>query len=148
MQALRRRLIVASALLPAAALAQSALTKARPIRIVVGFAPGTPPEVVARILAESMSRSTGLSFMVENRPGAGGTVAADAVAKSAPDGHTLIVSTLSHSVNAILLPNARDHPLRDFAPVSLLAMLPLTGTRKTTVIRMNRLRKLTIATPI
>ena len=91
MQALRRRLLVASALLPAAALAQSALNKSRPIRIVVGFAPGTPPEVVARILAESMSRSTGLNFMVENRPGAGGTLAADAVAKSAPDGHTLMM---------------------------------------------------------
>jgi tripartite-type tricarboxylate transporter receptor subunit TctC len=97
----------------------------RPVRLVVGFAAGGPTDVIARVLAQDMTAALGQSVVVENRTGANALVATEAVAREAPDGHTLLVSTLSHSVNAILLPNARYHPLRDFAPVSLLAMLPL-----------------------
>lgn len=97
----------------------------RPVRLVVGFAAGGPTDVIARVLAQDMSAALGQSVVVENRTGANALVATEAVAREAPDGHTLMVTTLSHSVNAILLPNARYHPLRDFAPVSLLAMLPL-----------------------
>ena len=125
MQALRRRLMLAGALLPAAALAQSALNKTRPIRIVVGFAPGTPPEVVARILAENMSRSTGLNFLVENRPGAGGTVAADAVAKSAPDGHTLMMGVAANlAVAPHLLPSVKYNPASDFTAIGFVQRSP------------------------
>ena len=112
-------------MLPAAALAQSTLSKSRPVRIVVGFAPGTPPEVVARILAENMSRSTGLNFIVENRPGAGGSVAADVVAKSAPDGHTLMMGVAANlSVAPHLLPSVKYNPVTDFTAIGFVQKSP------------------------
>jgi tripartite-type tricarboxylate transporter receptor subunit TctC len=121
--AARFLLAAAGTALAAPALAQAYPT--RTVRLVVGFAAGGPTDVIARVLAQDMSLALGHSVVVENRTGANALVATEAVAREAPDGHTLLVSTLSHSVNAILLPNARYHPLRDFAPVSLLAMLPL-----------------------
>ncbi|NKE44067.1 tripartite tricarboxylate transporter substrate binding protein [Roseomonas frigidaquae] len=109
--------------LPGFARAQS--FPSRTIRLVVGFAAGGPTDVIARVVAQDMSASLGQSVIVENRTGANALVATEAVAREQADGYTLMVTTLSHSVNSILLPNARYHPLRDFAPVSLLAVLPL-----------------------
>lgn len=109
--------------LPGLARAQS--FPSRTIRLVVGFAAGGPTDVIARVVAQDMSASLGQSVIVENRTGANALVATEAVAREQADGYTLMVTTLSHSVNSILLPNARYHPLRDFAPVSLLAVLPL-----------------------
>ena len=97
----------------------------RPIRLVVGFSAGGPTDVIARVVAQDMSATLGQPVVVENRTGANALIATEAVAREAPDGHTLMVSTLSHSVNAVLLPQARYDPLRDFAPVGLVAMLPL-----------------------
>ncbi|MGK7864643.1 Bug family tripartite tricarboxylate transporter substrate binding protein [Falsiroseomonas sp. E2-1-a4] len=95
------------------------------IRLIVGFSAGGPTDVIARVVAQDMSASLGQSVIVENRTGANALVATEAVAREQPDGYTLMVTTLSHSVNAILNPNARYHPLHDFAPVGLLAVLPL-----------------------
>ncbi|TMH55147.1 MAG: tripartite tricarboxylate transporter substrate binding protein, partial [Betaproteobacteria bacterium] len=76
---------------------------ARPVRILVGFAAGGPTDVIARIVAQDMTGSLGQSFVVENRPGANAIIATEAVARSAPDGYTLLFSSLSLLVNAILL---------------------------------------------
>lgn len=97
----------------------------RPIRLVVGFAAGGPTDVIARVLAQEMQALLGQPVVVENRAGANSLIATEAVMRDAPDGHSLLVTTLAHSVNAILLPNARYRPLEDFAPVSLIATLPL-----------------------
>ena len=97
----------------------------RPIRLIVGFAAGGPTDVIARVLAQEMQALLGQPVVVENRAGANSLIATEAVMRDAPDGHSLLVTTLAHSVNAILLPNARYRPLEDFAPVSLIATLPL-----------------------
>jgi tripartite-type tricarboxylate transporter receptor subunit TctC len=109
----------------AAAEARGQTYPARPIRLVVGFSAGGPTDVIARVVAQDMSAALGQPVVVENRTGANALIATEAVAREAPDGHTLMVSTLSHSVNAVLVPQARYDPLRDFAPVGLVAMLPL-----------------------
>jgi len=107
-----------------AALAQS--YPARPVKILVGFAAGGPTDVIARIVAQDLTAAFGQSVIVENRPGANAIIATDAVAHSAPDGYTLLYSSLSLLVNAIL-PGTVVHydPFKDFAPVSNGAVLPM-----------------------
>ncbi|OYW19887.1 MAG: hypothetical protein B7Z52_02965, partial [Burkholderiales bacterium 12-64-5] len=109
--------------LPALARAQG--FPSRTIRLVVGYSAGGPTDVIARVVAQDMQASLGHSVVVENRTGANALVATQAVAREPADGHALLVTTLSHSVNAILLPNAGYDPLRDFAPVAQLVVLPL-----------------------
>jgi tripartite-type tricarboxylate transporter receptor subunit TctC len=111
-------------LVPAGAAAQAAYPN-RSIRLVVGFAAGGPTDVIARIIAQDMSASLGQPVVVENRTGANALIATQFVAREAPDGHTLLLATLSHSVNAILMPHNSYRPIEDFAPVGLVAMLPL-----------------------
>jgi tripartite-type tricarboxylate transporter receptor subunit TctC len=108
----------------ATAIAQS--YPARPVKIVVGFAAGGPTDVIARIVAQDMTASLGQTFFVENRPGANAIIATDAVAHSAPDGYTVLFSSLSLLVNAILQPDKVHYdPFKDFAPVSNAAALPM-----------------------
>jgi len=98
---------------------------AKPVRIVVGFAAGGPTDVIARLMAQDMSVATGQSFLVENRPGANAIIATEHVARSAPDGYTLLFSSLSLLVNHALPGNTVKYdPFRDFAPVSDAATLP------------------------
>jgi tripartite-type tricarboxylate transporter receptor subunit TctC len=128
----RRSLLIAAGVAPVLSgtpllsRAQSDLmSRNRPIRILVGFQPGTPPEVVARILAESMSRSTGYKFIVENRAGAGGTVAAEYVARSAPDGHTLMLGVAaSLAVAPHLLGSVKYSPVNDFTAIGFVQRSP------------------------
>src|SRR3989440_5591119 len=99
---------------------------ARPVKILVGFAAGGPTDVIARIVAQDMTGSLGQSFVVENRPGANAIIATEAVARSAPDGYTLLFSSLSLLVNAILMEGKVHYdPFKDFAPVSNAAVLPM-----------------------
>ena len=99
---------------------------AKPVKILVGFAAGGPTDVIARIVAQDMTLSLGQSFVVENRPGANAIIATEAVARSAPDGYTLLFSSLSLLVNAILMESKVHYdPFKDFAPVSNAAVLPM-----------------------
>jgi tripartite-type tricarboxylate transporter receptor subunit TctC len=93
--------------------------------MIVPFPPGSTPDIVGRILASGLQSALGQPFVVENRTGAGGNVGADAVAKSAPDGHTLLVGTNGPvAINKLLYRNMPYDPDRDLAPVSLLASAP------------------------
>ncbi|MEO7741753.1 MAG: tripartite tricarboxylate transporter substrate binding protein [Usitatibacter sp.] len=97
----------------------------RSVRLVVPFAAGGQPDVVARALAEPLSRALGQPVVVENRPGAGGNIAAEAVARALPDGHTLLVGTNGPlAVSPALYRNLSYEPLRDFAPVTLVGTSP------------------------
>jgi tripartite-type tricarboxylate transporter receptor subunit TctC len=99
---------------------------ARPVKILIGFAAGGPTDVIARIVAGDMTASLGQTFFVENRPGANAIIATDAVAQASPDGYTLLFSSLSLLVNAILQPDKVHYdPFKDFAPVSNAAALPM-----------------------
>lgn len=105
----------------------------RPIRFVVGFAAGGPTDVIARITAQDMSAALGQPIIVENRPGANAQVATEMVARATPDGHTLLYSSLSLLVNAILLEGrAKYDPFKDYAPVSNVAVLPMVVVSGTT----------------
>lgn len=113
-------------LLPAsAALAAGADYPHRPVKLVVPFAPGGSTDIVARVVADAMQGPLGQSVVVENKAGAGGMVGAEAVAKSAPDGYTVGLGSISTlAVNPVVLPQVRVHPLTDFAPVLPLASIP------------------------
>src|SRR5712671_1958469 len=99
---------------------------AKPVKILVGFAAGGPTDVIARIVAQDLTVSLGQSFVVENRAGANAIIATEAVARSAPDGTTVLFSSLSLLVNAILLEGrVKYDPFRDFAPIGNAAVLPM-----------------------
>lgn len=123
----RRALGAALALgLARPARAQAPAWPTRPIRIIVPFPPGGSTDVLARRLAERLAVSFGQTVLVENRPGAGGTTGADVVAKSPPDGHTLLLGvTGSNAIAGSLYPNLPYDPVRSFAPVSRLVSAPL-----------------------
>lgn len=120
----RRALLVTP--LTAPAFAQS--WPARPVTLVVPFAAGGNVDTVARLAAAELSRRLGQSVVVENAPGAGGTIGTERVARAVPDGHTLLVGVESpFTISPFVTPNAvRYDPLRDFAPIGMLASLPLT----------------------
>ena len=110
--------------------AQTNLTKAsnwpkQPIRIIVTFTPGGAPDILARVLAENWQQSLGVPVLVENRPGYGGNIGADMVAKSAPDGYTLLIGTVGiHAINGALYEKMSFDPVKDFTPISFLASTP------------------------
>lgn len=95
------------------------------IRLIVGYAPGGPTDVIARLIGQDISASLGQAVVIENRSGANGNIATEAVARSPADGYTLVVNTLSHNVNALLQPDkVKYDPVKDFAPVGLAVVLP------------------------
>jgi tripartite-type tricarboxylate transporter receptor subunit TctC len=118
-----RAFALALAMFAGAALAE--WTPSRPVKLVVPFAPGGQPDVVARALADPLAKALGQPVIVENRPGAGGNIAADLVAKSAPDGLTLLVGTNGPlAVSPALYRNLPYDVVRDFAPVTLVGTSP------------------------
>ena len=90
----------------------------KPVHIVVPFAPGGPADLYARVLGEKLQASLGQSFVIEDKPGGGSIVGTDAVAKSAPDGYTLLMMSNTHTVNESLIPDRPFQLLRDFVPVA------------------------------
>ena len=109
---------------PTAALAQGYPNK--PIRILVGFAPGGPNDILARILGEHFQKAWGQPVLVEHKAGLGGSLAADQVAKSPPDGHTLLSTGVGAvAINQNLIPNLGYDPKRDLTPVSMTAWMPV-----------------------
>jgi tripartite-type tricarboxylate transporter receptor subunit TctC len=108
---------------PATAPAQTAFPE-RGVRIVVAFGVGGTTDVLARVVGQKLSERWHQPVVIENKPGASGNVAAVAVAQAEPDGYTLLLATQSLAVNVTTLPNRQIDPLRDFAPVTLLARAP------------------------
>jgi tripartite-type tricarboxylate transporter receptor subunit TctC len=97
----------------------------KPIRVIVPFAPGGNVDITARLVAPGLQEALGQPVVIENKPGAGGTIGADAVAKSAPDGYTLLMgSNSTFSVAPSLYPRNPYNPLADFAPVVMIASAP------------------------
>src|SRR2546428_1913240 len=126
-----RRFLLAciAALAGAAASAQD--YPAKPVRLVVGFPAGGPTDVIARVIAQDMALSLGQGVVVENKTGANAMIATQEAKRAAPDGYTLLMTTLSHNVNAILLADKNPYdPLKDFAPISLVCYLPLVMVAK------------------
>ena len=121
------RLLIATLTLAFAGgvLAQQYPTK--PVRIIVPFPPGQATDILARLLADQLSKSLGQQFIADNRPGAGGSVGTEAAAKAAPDGYTLVMATIAtFGINPSLYPKLGYQPLRDFAPISNLGLTPQT----------------------
>jgi tripartite-type tricarboxylate transporter receptor subunit TctC len=116
MRYLRSLLIALLAAFSAAAFADD--YPSRPVKIVVPFAAGGPADVYARFLAQRLQEAMGQSFVVENRPGGGSVVGTEIVAKSAPDGYTLLLMSNTHTVNESLMPNKPFALMRDFTPIA------------------------------
>ena len=114
--------VVAIGLAGGAALAQSPAD--RPLKILVGYAPGGPADALARIGAQILAEGLGQSVIVENRPGAGGSIAASIVAKAPPDGSTLLLTATADVVNSLINRDAQYDIDRSFAPIALIASAP------------------------
>src|SRR5262249_20133413 len=106
-----------------AALGQQAYPS-KPIHIIVPFTAGSGTDVIGRTIGDVLSKSLGQPVIIENKPGAGGTLGAAQVARADPDGYTLLVHSAGHAVNQAIYPNLSYDTLRDFAGVTTLANLP------------------------
>jgi len=113
-----------AALLTTTAIAQSAWPN-KPVRIVVPFAPAGTTDILARALAPELGKAFGQTFVIENKPGAGGNIGAEQVAKSAPDGYTLLMGTVgTHAINPSLYRKMPYDHVKDFVPITLVAGVP------------------------
>ena len=122
----------------------------QPIRIIVTFTPGGAPDILARVLAENWQQSLGVPVLVENKPGYGGNIGADLVAKSEPDGYTLLIGTVGiHAINGALYEKLSFDPVKDFTPISFLASTPnvLIVNKKLGVSNLHELIDLAKAKP-
>ena len=100
----------------------------RPVRLIVGAVPGSAPDVIARLIAHSLAERLGQSFIVENRSGASGNLATEAVARAAPDGYTLLLVSAGNAINSSLYENLNFDLIRDVAPVAGIVSFPMVIT--------------------
>ncbi|HSD54981.1 MAG TPA: tripartite tricarboxylate transporter substrate binding protein [Burkholderiales bacterium] len=125
---LNRRSFLATAaglaVAPGVLRAQAGAYPNRPVRIVVPLPPGGSPDYMARLLSERLPPVLGQPFVVENKPGAGGTIGREVVARSAPDGYTLVMSESAHVLSASLGAKLPYDPIRDFEPIALTGTIP------------------------
>lgn len=124
---IHRRLAMAfaAATLCANAFSQSAYPD-KPIKFIVPFPPGGGTDIIARVLSDKLTATLGWKIVVENKPGAGGTVGLDAAAKSAPDGYTMVIGQTSNmSIAPSLMPGLPYDPVKDFVPVTLVSAAPM-----------------------
>ncbi len=120
-----RKIVLTPFLLMGFALSAAAQTyPERPVRIVVGFPPGGSSDTVARVVAQHLSPLLGQPVVVENKPGAGGVIGSDQVAKAAPDGHTLLLATAGHSTAAAMMQKLPFDAVKDFAWISTVTTYP------------------------
>jgi len=117
------KFFLASLIFSGSAIAQSEYPS-RPVRIVVPSPPGGGTDIVARVLAQHFAKSFGQQFFVENKPGAGNMIGIEAVARSAPDGYTLLMTASTLALNSVLFKKVPYDPVRDFAPITLTATAP------------------------
>src|SRR5450631_2971519 len=119
------RVAAAILLLALSSMATGQAYPSKPIRLVVPFPPGGSLDVVARAIGQKLTEAWGQPVVIDNRPGAGGNIGADLVAKSAPDGYTILEGALStHAVNVSLYAKMPYDPIKDFAPITLVAVTP------------------------
>src|SRR5438128_8953887 len=97
----------------------------KPIRVIVAYAPGGGNDLIARVLSKRLSETLGKTVFVENRPGATGIIGTQMVAKSPPDGYTLILADAPHVINSYVYSNTQYDPIKDFEPVSLVGSAPV-----------------------
>ncbi|WP_431284532.1 Bug family tripartite tricarboxylate transporter substrate binding protein [Humitalea sp. 24SJ18S-53] len=119
-----RRGVIAASLLGLSAPAFAQTYPSRPIRIVVGFAPGGAVDTLARLIAQKMGERFGAQAFIENRAGANSSIAAENVARSAPDGYSLLMITTSHVLNAVTPTRAGFDPVASFEPITEIAIVP------------------------
>lgn len=126
--ALNRRALLgglgASVLMPQSGMAQAAWPQGRTIKLVVPFAPAGATDVLGRLIADKLGQSWGTNLVVENRPGAGSNIGTEAVAKAEPNGDTLLIVSVGLATNQYLYPKVNYDPVRDFAPITMVALVP------------------------
>jgi tripartite-type tricarboxylate transporter receptor subunit TctC len=122
----RRAILVAFGVFLSAGAATAQIYPSHPVKIVVPFPAGGSNDIIARILAQKLTERSGQTFLIENRGGAGGNIGADAVASSDPDGYTLLLTAPPPlTINAALYKNLPYDPAKAFAPVALVASVPI-----------------------
>ncbi len=119
------RWLLALILVALAVPAEAQTYPTRPVRLVIGFGPGGVADIVARTVAPKLSESLGQQVVVENRPSAGGIVAAETVAKAEPDGHTLLLLTNGNAVSQALFKSLPYDPVNDFSMVSTVGFFSM-----------------------
>jgi len=118
-------LACAAACVAASGLAMAQDYPNKPVKLVVPYPPGGPTDIVARVVAQKLQEQMGQPFVIDNKPGAGANTGAEAVARSTPDGYTLLVATTAHAINPSLFSKLSYQLLKDLAPVSQLTSGPL-----------------------
>lgn len=126
LDALPKTMLLLAALLGGLPLAHAQSWPAKPIRFIVPFTPGGGNDTIARLIGQKLSGTLGQQVVIDNRAGAGGTIGAEAAARSAPDGYTMFLAGVAtHGINPNLRKKLPYDPVRDFEPVSLIAQAPL-----------------------
>ena len=117
-------LFAAAASSPTCVRAADSAYPVRPVRVIVPYSPGGSSDAVARILSQKLGETLGQQFVIDNRPGASGSLGRDIVAKATPDGYTLLIGDSPHTINVHVLRHVPYDPIKDFTPITLLATAP------------------------